>query len=203
VDSTSLKIIAWLCREQHAHYVLALKDNHPKLYEDTQWLFTHADSLAWQGIEHSYAKTFDRAHGREEQRECWVLNNLDILEAEAREAWRDLSCVVRVRNTCTRNAKTSQEDRFFITSLPMDAARIMRSVRYHWGIENGLHWILDTVFDEDLSRVRTGHAQANLVAVRHLALSLLKQDTSLTLGIEGKRARAGWDRNYLLKLLTA
>lgn len=180
-----------------------MKDNHPKFYEDVKWLFEHGDTLGWKDLDHSYAHTFTKAHGREEQRECWVLAVADIEVLDNKAAWRDLQCVVRVRNTCTRKGVTSQEDRFFITSLPLDAGRIMRSVRYHWGIENGLHWTLDVAFDEDHSRIRTGFAQANFVALRHLALSLLKRDKSLKVGIEAKRARAGWDRAYLLKLLTS
>lgn len=197
------KDIAWLIRDQHAHYVLALKDNHPKLYEDVKWLFAHGDALSWKDLEYSYSQTVTKAHGREEHREGWVLAVADVEMLDGKTAWRDLQCIVRVRNTCTRKGVTSQEDRFFITSLPLDAGRIMRSVRYHWGIENGLHWTLDVAFDEDHSRIRTGYAQANFVALRHLALSLLKRDKSLKVGIEAKRARAGWDRTYLLKLLTS
>ena len=196
------KDIAWLIREQHAHYVLALKDNHPKLYEDVKWLFAHSDTLGWKDLEYSYAHTLTKAHGREEVRECWVLAVADVEMLDNTTAWRDLQCVVRVRNTCKRKGITSQEDRFFLTSLPLDAGRIMRSVRYHWGIENGLHWTLDVAFDEDHSRIRSGFAQANFVALRHLALSLLKQDKSLKVGTNAKRARAGWDRTYLLKLLS-
>ncbi len=196
------KDIAWLIREQHAHYVLALKDNHPKLFRDVKWLFEHGEALDWKSLDHSYAHTFTKAHGREEQRECWVLAVADIEMLDDKAAWRDLQCIVRIRNTCTHKSVISQEDRFFITSLPLDAQRIMRSVRYHWHIENTLHWTLDVAFDEDRSRIRTGFAQANFVALRHLALSLLKRDKSLKVGIEAKRARAGWDRNYLLKLLS-
>ena len=196
------KDIAWLIREQHAHYVLALKDNHPKLYKDVKWLFAHGDSLGWKDLDYSYAHRLTKAHGREEHRECWVLSVADIDPLDTKAAWRDLQCVARIRNTCKRKDVTSQEDRFFITSLPLDAQRIMRSVRYHWTIENGLHWTLDVAFDEDQSRIRTGFAQANFVALRHLALSLLKQDKSLKVGIEAKRARAGWDKDYLLNLLS-
>lgn len=113
------KAIAWTIREHHAHYVLALKGNHPKLFEDTTWLFAHADSLNWSGIEHSYAKTTDQGHGRIETRECWVLPNLEIIDE--RVAWRDLNAVVRVRGTREINDQISVEDRLFITSLPSDA----------------------------------------------------------------------------------
>lgn len=193
------KAIAWTIREHHAHYVLSLKDNHPKLFADTTWLFNHADSLNWTEIEHSYAKTSDQGHGRVETRECWVLTNLEILDE--RQAWRDLNAVVRVRGTREINGVVSVEDRFFITSLPSDASRVMRAVRFHWGIENGLHWVLDVAFDEDDSRVRVGNGQANLVAVRHLALSVLKRDKSVKGGVATKRFRAALDDAYVLRLL--
>lgn len=193
------KNIAWLIRDQQAHYLLALKDNHPKLFEDTQWLFTHADSCNWHHIPHSYAQTHNQGHGRMETRECWVLGNLDILDDKS--AWKDLNALVRLRSTRTLDGKTSVEDRFYITSLPLDAHRVMRPIRLHWGIENGLHWVLDTAFREDLSRARNQNAQANLVAVRHLTINVLKQDKSIKGGIETKRARASWDDSYLRSLL--
>jgi predicted transposase YbfD/YdcC len=87
-----------LIREQQAHYLLALKDNHPKLFDDVQWLFPHSDGLGWN-LDHSYAHTFTKAHGREEQRECWVLAIADVDLLDSKTAWRDWQCVVRVRNT--------------------------------------------------------------------------------------------------------
>ena len=193
------KSIAWTIREHHAHYVLALKNNHPKLYEDTKWLFDHADSLNWENIDFSYAKTMDQGHGRVETRECWVLTNLEILEE--RNTWRDLNAVVRVRGTREVKGEISVEDRFFITSLPANAERVLRAVRFHWGIENGLHWVLDVAFDEDDSRARLGFSQANWVAIRHLAVSVLKRDKSVKGGVATKRFRAGLDDAYLLRLL--
>lgn len=77
----------------------------------------------------------------------------------------------------------------------------MRAVRLHWGIENGLHWVLDASFDEDHSRARLGNTQANLVAVRHLAVSVLKRDQSVKAGVGTKRFRAALDEDYLLRLL--
>lgn len=193
------KHVAWTIREHHAHYVLALKENHRKLFEDTRWLFDHAQSLNWMGVEHSYAKTLDQGHGRVEMRECWVLGDLGFLED--RGAWRDLNAVVWVRASRVVGDATSVQDRFFITSLPADAARVLRAVRSHWGVENGLHWVLDVAFGEDDSRVRAGFAQANLAAVRRLAVSVLKRDVSVGGGVGTKRFRAGLDEAYLLRLL--
>lgn len=91
------KSIAWTIREHHADYVLALKDNHPKLASDVNWLFDHADSLKWTDVPHDFFESFTRAHEREETRRYWVLPDLSLLED--RSAWRDLRSVVRVEST--------------------------------------------------------------------------------------------------------
>ena len=110
---------------------------------------------------------------------------------------------MRVHATRTVGTYTTTHSRYFITSLPLDAERALRAARLHWGVENGLHWVLDVAFDEDRSRARLKNAQATWVALRHLAVNLLKRDKSIKAGVEAKRLRAGWDRAYLLKLLTA
>lgn len=61
--------------------------------------------------------------------------------------------------------------------------------------------ILPIAFREDDCRIREGHAAENLAVLRHIALNLLKQDTSVKLGIKSKRKLAGWDNNYLLRLI--
>ncbi|MFX8262315.1 ISAs1 family transposase, partial [Acinetobacter baumannii] len=93
---------------------------------------------------HSYAKTYAQGHGRTETRECWVLGDLDILD---KAAWKDLHAVARLRCTRSKDNQTGQEeDRFYLTSLSPTAGAeaVMRAARLHWGIENGLHWTLDT-----------------------------------------------------------
>ncbi len=193
------KDIAWTIRECQADYLLALKDNHPKLYEDVQWLFDHADQDNWHNTSHSYSKTLERSRDRIEERECWVLDELYFLEQ--RHEWRDLNTVVRVRSTRTHQDIRSVHDRFYIASLDADAKRALYAARTHWGIENCLHWVLDVVFKEDDSRARKDNAQANLVSLRHTALNILKQDTTRKASIKARRKRAGWDRDYLLSLL--
>jgi hypothetical protein len=73
-------------------------------------------------------------------------------------------------------------------------------VRAHWGIENCVHWVLDVAVREDDSRVRNGHAPETLAVLRHIALNLLRQDTSTKLGIQNTRLKAGWDDTYLANL---
>ena len=92
--------------------------------------------------------------------------------------------------------------RFYISSLSPNAQRILQATRQHWSIENGLHWVLDIAFNEDRSRVRKDHAPANLTVLRHMAVNLLKQETSAKGGIKAKRLQAGWNEDYLLKVLS-
>ena len=94
------------------------------------------------------------------------------------------------------------ERRLFINSIPADAKRFAEAVRHHWGIENGLHWCLDVGFNEDSSRIRKDNAPENFAVIRHIALNLLKQETTAKTGIKNKRLMAGWDHAYLAKLLT-
>ena len=181
---------------------LALKDNHPTLYTDVKDFFAYADKVDWD-IEHSRTKTTERGHGRSETRECRVLPVPEWLHE--RETWRDLTSIVQVTSTRTvaDNTTAHTHTRYFLTSLPLDAERALRAARFHWGVENGLHWVLDVAFDEDRSRARLKNAQATWVALRHLAVNLLKRDKFIKAGVEAKRLRAGWDRAYLLKLLTS
>ena len=74
-------------------------------------------------------------------------------------------------------------------------------MRGHWAIENRLHWQLDVTFQEDQSRIRKGHADTNFSSLRRTALSLLKNETTLKVGIKNKRLTAGWDETYLEKVL--
>lgn len=142
--------------------------------------------------------TQERSRDRVEQRECWVLGELDFLEPSSQ--WRDFNSIVRVRSTPTPKETRNVHDRFY-SCLAADAERALHAARAHWGIETSLHWVLDVVFKEDHSRARKDHAQANLVSLRHTALNILKQDTNTKASIKARRKRAGWDRDYLLTLL--
>lgn len=195
------KDVAWLIRERHAEYLLALKGNHPNLHQDVRWLFEHADELGWQGVEHGYARSEEKGHGRFETRECWVTSDLSALDPAEVASWRDLACVARVRSRRVTRERESTLDRYYLSSLPADAARVLFAARSHWGIENSLHWVLDVVFDEDRSRARAKNAQANWAALRRVVVSLLRQDKSVKAGAETKRLKAAWDRAYLLRLL--
>jgi predicted transposase YbfD/YdcC len=189
------KQIAWVIREHHADYLLTLKANHSALLEDVKWLFgQNTGEAQWTSS--------NQGHGRQETREWWLLTDLSLFTSEQRSEWRDLSAVARVRSTRTLNDETTSQDRYYLTSLT-DIEQVAHASRAHWSIENSLHWILDIAFRDDENRTWAGNAQANLVTLRHLALSLLKRDKSVKIGIQAKRRKAGWDTNYLTHVLNA
>lgn len=98
--------------------------------------------------------------------------------------------------------KVTEETRYFISSLDAsDPKRLERVVRAHWAIENNLHWVLDVAFDEDSNRTRSGHSAANLAVIRHIALNLIKTEKTSKVGVKIKRLKAGWDNDYLLRIL--
>lgn len=99
------------------------------------------------------------------------------------------------------NGCSTTETRYYILSLPSQAQRFAQAVRSHWGIENSVHWVLDVAFHEDACRVRKDHAPQNLALVRHIALNLLTQEKSSKGGVKAKRLKAGWDNDYLAKVL--
>jgi len=114
---------------------------------------------------------------------------------------RSIARVTATRTVGDQPATTSI--RYYLTSLPGAAKPIAEAVRSHWGIENGLHWVLDMAFREDECRARVGHSAENLAVLRKLALTLIRQDRTRKVGIKASRMQAAWDTGYLLRLLGA
>ncbi|MBX7223489.1 MAG: ISAs1 family transposase [Blastocatellia bacterium] len=189
--------------EQQGDYVLALKGNHPTLHTAVEALFDQAQATKFTHLPHTFHQTVDADHGRIETRRAWATSQLESLDPNLRAAWKGLTSVVKVTATRDCKGQVSTESRSFLTSLPADAKHLLSVIRSHWGIENSLHWVLDVTFREDACRVKTGHGPENLTVLRHIALNLLKQETSLKKGVRAKRLRAGWDLQYLLKVVTS
>jgi predicted transposase YbfD/YdcC len=176
-------------------YVFAVKGNQAGLRAACErWLFD-----ATLDGEADAFETVERGHGREETRRYW---SAPVPERAARRVqWAGLTSVGVVESARTVDGRTSTEQRYFASSLAVNAETLARAVRGHWGVENGLHWRLDVAFREDENRTRTDHAAANLALARRVAVTLLKAETTAEGGAQTKRMRAAWDAGYLARVL--
>lgn len=179
-------------------YVLAVKDNQPKLHAEVQQAFdtaleTDSPSLRCH-VEES------RGHGREERRVVWVLPASKRVSPFS--SWLGLSSLVMVVRIVmnTVSGTESVEKSYYISSLGANARRLASAIRDHWSIENGLHWVLDVVFREDGRRLYERTAATNVGFLHRLALSLLRGDTRKN-SLRVKRKRASWSVAYLTELL--
>ena len=188
--------IAGEIRERGADYVLCVKDNHPKLL-DSILLAQAGVGGALQAA--SIGESHNTGHGREEWRRCWAFDAGDRLYKG--DQWRDLQSFALVERTRRIGDKTSVERRYYISSLAPDAEKLMRAVRSHWEVENRLHWCLDVQFGDDYARARTGHVAHNLALVRHIALNLIRLNTSVKTSIKTKRFLAATSDEFRAALL--
>jgi predicted transposase YbfD/YdcC len=193
------KEIAAAIRVKEAHYVLKLKDNHPKLCEAVQDIFAKFAADDYTDPQLRQWRTRERGHGRDEYREYLIAPApVDLVQ---REEWKDLTSigmVYKLRNDGTRESETAS---YYLCSGPPKVKAFARAARDHWGVENSLHWSLDVTFAEDRSRVRTEHGPANLALLRRLSLSIIKQDTTSKYSLRSRRLIAGWDDEALLTFL--
>lgn len=196
------KAIARKIQDQGGDYVLALKGNQGTLNEDVRlFLETELAKPDSSVLSDTYVEV-DKGHGRVETRKCVVSDQIDWLEQKSE--WSGLKTIAMIEETREIKGRTSTERRFFISSLSADAKRIAHAVRAHWLIENGLHWTLDVVFNEDKSTVRKDHAPQNMAMIRHLVLNMLNNaKTHFTKGtsIKGMRKGAGWGNTSLRLIL--
>ena len=193
--------IAEAIRDAKADYVLRVKDNQGKLHLDVQDWFAYADQVQFAGINSTYARLVNKGHGRLEIRECWAISDPLAFEyIRHYHGWADLQTILRVRRERRLPDKTETETAYYISSLPPNAEQLLMATRYHWAVENSLHWVLDVIFREDDSRIRRGDAPQNMAIIRQLALNIIKRDTSKG-SIRTKRFKAGLDTSFLETLL--
>jgi predicted transposase YbfD/YdcC len=189
--------------DQGADYLLTIKDNQPHLHEDIRLFFKLSHENSFQKVASTYHRTVNKAHGRLEIRECWAISGEDSLQFLRKHSqWKGLKSVAMVTSERQLADKTTRQTRYYITSMPNDAEKILHAARSHWGIENSLHWVLDVAMGEDDSRIRKDNAPTNMNMLRHIALNLLKQERTLKRGVVGKRLKAAMNPDYLLKVLS-
>ena len=196
------KKIAKQIIDQEGDYVLNLKANQPKLNKNvSSFLNNNFDDLNNENDLFDKHEVTNNNHGRIESRRYFVTDNLDWLPQS--KDWSGLKSVgmVEYERIDKTTGEIVIERRFFISSLSANARIFANAIRMHWGIENGLHWCLDVGFNEDNCRVRKDYSSENFAVIRHIALNLLKQEKTAKVGIKIKRQMAGWDNNYLAKIL--
>lgn len=197
------KEIAEAIVDRQADYVLALKENHGQLHEDVVKLFADLEQSQYRAYPYSEARTVNKGHGRIEIRRCWVIGDPETIRyLRGASDWKKLHAVVKVQAERRIGAEVTVHERYFLTSLADEAKALLQTIRTHWSIENSLHWVLDIAFREDESRIRKDHGAENFAILRHIALNLLKQERTTKASIKGKRLKAGWDEDYLLKVLS-
>ncbi len=184
-----------------ADYVMTVKQNQPQLHQRLSELFGEyaQDDYQAEGLRQQVSAK-QQSHGRTEQRACYVIGVPKGEKVFAR--WPSLRSIgMLYRHSTARDRqgqlKETHEVAFFISSLPPRVRRLGQLLRDHWSIENSEHYILDVVFTEDASRIRSGSAPEVAAAFRRLSLNILQQDTSLKESIRGKRLCAGWDEAVL------
>ncbi len=194
------KEIAAAIRAREADYVLAVKNNQPSLHDAVGEAFLAQADDDFTAPTLKQITTVERGHGRDERREYFLMEApADLVRGGE---WPGLRSIGMVRRTRVVNGVEAEEIVYYISSLSPKVKRFAKAVRGHWGIENRLHWSLDVTFAEDASRARKDHSPLNLGMLRRLALSILRKDTSVKDNLRGKRLRAGWDDEVLLKILT-
>ncbi len=191
------KDIATKIIERKGDYVLALKDNHPKLCEAVEEQFTHA--LEAPPPEMRRIVTVGTSHGREERREYFAMPAPTNLPGFA--DWKNLKTIAMVVRIRTVNGEETGEVGYFLSSLPPKVRNLAKYIRQHWSIENQLHWVLDVDFTEDGSRIRKQYAPQTSAMLRRLAVSILSVDTSIKDNIKGKRYRASLSTDVLERIL--
>lgn len=188
------KTIAGAIIEKEADYILMVKENQQGLKEQVEKVFTMNPKTEAD-------ITIDAGHGRIEQRTCQAIDNLTFLDDK--EDWPGLQSIAKVvsERTDKRSGKTSNETRYYISSLPARPKVIGNAIRSHWAIENNLHWTLDMVFKEDNSLKKKGNSAINYNIIAKMALNIIERDMESKSSKPQKRKRAALDDEFRSMLI--
>lgn len=186
------KEIAGKIIEKEAGYILQVKGNQETLMEDITLYFEKEIFPCMKKElekEDRYYKDISFEHGRQETREYYVENRIGWLKKN-HPGWEGMEGIGACIATVTEKGKTTTAISYCIYSRNgTEAEEYGKSARSHWGIESGLHWVLDIGFRGDESRIRAGNAAENVNVLRHIGINLLKQEKSCKMGIASKRKK--------------
>jgi len=181
-----------------ADYLLALKANQPTLEADVAEYFRTAPN------DEVVAKTtVEKGHGRIETRTYTASSNVDWIVSDksypGQPRFTDIKSLLMVQDRTEHGDRSTFDTRYYICSAPLDIERLAAGARGHWGVES-MHWLLDVVFKDDLSRHRSGHGAKNMAVVRRFALGLVRANKTKG-SVKTRRKAAGWDPTFLLQIL--
>ena len=183
--------------EAHADYVLALKENHPTIYDEVKLYFETALGEPRFYGDVSKVETLEKGHGRIEKRAYYLTGDIDWMEDK--HLWAGLKAIGMVCSRVQKADGIHEQTRFFLSSVD-DIGLFAQAVRSHWGIENSLHWCLDVVFNEDKSRIHVDNSGENFAVVRHIALNLLKA-FPVKMSLARKRRKCEYDADFVSDVL--
>lgn len=178
-----------------ADYVLALKGNQSNLHEEVKSFFQVAEHEDFNHVTADYFEDLNKEHGRIEARQCWVISP-DRKHFPSCQRWKNLNSIIMVKSLRVTKDKQTSDTRYYISSLPANAQRLLQIIRSHWQVENKLHWTLDVTFREDESRIRKDAAPENFSVFRHIALNIVKMDASRKASVKRKRLMASIDDDF-------
>jgi predicted transposase YbfD/YdcC len=181
-----------------ADYLFGLKGNQGTLRADVEELFTEQMARNFKDVTVSNVSSTDGDHGRIESRDVFAIG--DIAWLQERHDWKGLRSIDMVVSTRETAKGVEKERRFYISSRPADAEKLGQAIRQHWGVENGLHWVLDVNFRDDDCRIRKKNAPANFTSVKRATLNALRKAPGKD-SLKSKRLIAAWDEKYLAKIL--
>lgn len=190
--------------EGGGHFILALKGNQETIHEEVTAVFNSRDKSSKNvdclEIHIEEASEIDKGHGRLEERTVRICNDVRWLKKEKK--WKSVNSLIEITAHRTIKGRRSTEKRYYLSSIKAKAKEFLKWIRGHWGVES-FHWTLDLAFRDDDFQGHTGHLAENFSLLQRLTLTLLKQETSVKKSIPKKRDRAGWNNEYLLKVLGA
>ena len=187
-------------REGKGNYFIALKGNQGTLCAEANHFFLQAKDVGYHEADCLVVKSCEKGHGRIEEREIVVTNNLEWLDD--RSKWKDIESLTQITSRRTINGEATEARRFFISNLQLAPTSAAYLARGHWSIENHLHWNMDVNFGEDASLAATGNASENLGILKRLTGTLIRIDLGGIRGTAERRRQAAWDDSWTLRLLS-
>ena len=182
----------------HGDFVIAVKDNQPKLKAAIETFFGEQIERDFEDLRYRTHETRDEAHGRIDERAYYLTQTPpDFAPADDWPFVRAIGYAIRL--TQHADGRESCETRYYICSRYLSGKRFAEAVRGHWGIES-LHWTLDVTFREDDSRTRERTLANNLSWLRRFAVTLLKRHP-LKDSLKGKMLRCSYSTDFLAEVL--